>query len=288
MTRLGLKMFMILLLTACVAAGQETVPPTTRANPRQRQRRIPTSQPQIDNPYYPDPPPEGGPISPSPQPAEIASPAAQPPAAPQPPESQLPPPTTPQVAYRNGQLTVRALNSTLESVLTAIRNKAGIQFEGLEGGAPERVVISMGPAPEGEVLAAILGGSRFDYVAVDRPDSPGIVQRVVLSLRKAPGTAEASRTQPPPPSMLSGEEEENPEEAAEPESPQDTPARPPLMQAQPQMQINPQPNQPQPNQQPTGPKTPEQLLEELKQMQQRQQQQQAPPQQQPPQRQPPL
>lgn len=290
MTRLGLKMFMILLLVACVAAGQETVPSTAQANPRQRQRRIPTSQPQIDNPYYPDPPPAEGSVEPNSQPlAPAASPAAQPPpAAPQPPADQLPPPTTPQVAYRNGQLTVRALNSTLESVLTAIRNKAGIQFEGLEGGAPERVVISMGPAPEGEVLAAILGGSRFDYVAVDRPDSPGIVQRVVLSLRKAAGTAEPSRTQLPPPSMRSGEEEENTEEVAEPESPQDMPARPPLMQAQPQIQINPQPNQPQPNQQPTGPKTPEQLLEELKQMQQRQQQQQQPPpQQQPPGHQPP-
>src|SRR5262249_25684438 len=98
MTRLGLKMFMILLLVACVAAGQEPVPPTAQVNPPQRQRRIPTPQPQIDNPYYPDPPPAEGSVEPNSQPlAPAASPAAQPPpAAPQPPADQLPPPTTPQ------------------------------------------------------------------------------------------------------------------------------------------------------------------------------------------------
>jgi hypothetical protein len=214
-------------------------------------------------------------------------------------DDQLPPPTPPQVAYRNGLLTVRALNSTLESVLNAIRNKAGIQFEGLEGGASERVVISMGPSPEGEVLATILGGSHFDYIVVDRVDSPGIVQRVLLTPRQgsaAAGTSGTSGTpRPSAPAMSTGDDEENADEgSAEPDSPQDTPARPPTMQAQPQqMQINPppqpQPNQqqPQPNQQPTGPKTPEQLLEELKQMQQRQQEQQQP-QQPAPQKPPPL
>src|SRR5262245_63325635 len=41
----------------------------------------------------------------------------------------------------------------------------------------------LGPAPAGEVLAAILSGSQFDFVAVERPDSPGIVQRVMLTRR---------------------------------------------------------------------------------------------------------
>lgn len=180
----------------------------------------------------------------------------------------LPPPTPPQVTYRDGQLTVQALNSTLGSVLTAIRNKTGIQFEGLDSGS-ERVVISMGPAPEGEVLAAILTGSHFDYIAIDRQDSPGIVQRVILTPRTGGSTAPVAGG---PPSASSGEEEEAADDDPDNlRAPQDTPARPPVMQAQP---IPPPPPTPPPQQGDAAVKTPEQLYEELKQLQLRQQQQQ--------------
>jgi len=300
--RLTLRICITLLLLAAVAKSQQPMTQTVPATPRPRPHRVVHPQPHLDDPWFPDPPPEG--FTPQPAPAAQqagsvsgAAPAVSPAAAPQPAPVQptmyeaLPPPVPPEVAFRNGQLTVRAINSTLESVLIAIRNKAGIQFEGLEG-APERVAISMGPSPEGEVLTAILAGSHYDFVVMERPDSPGIVQRVLLSPRRGTASAAApgmAGTQPPQ-RAASGDEEENPDEtSAEAESPQDTPARPPIMQAQPQMQINPQPPQPQPAQQPTGAKTPEQLLEELKQMQQRQQQQQQPPpQQQAPLKQPPL
>ncbi len=195
------------------------------------------------------------------------SPVPDPPATSPLPE-QLPPPTPPQVTYRNGQLTVQAMNTTLASLLTAIRNKTGIQFEGLEGGANERVAVSMGPAPEGEVLAAILGGSRFDYLVLDRPDSPGTVQRVLLTPRGGSSTAAGTQPAGPVGSQTQGDDEDVADEQAsgvDPEQPQDTPARPPLTQAQ---------QQPQP-QQPTSPRTPEQLLEEMRRMQQQQQQQPA-------------
>lgn len=177
----------------------------------------------------------------------------------------LPPPTPPEVTYSNGLLTVQAMNSTLGGLLLAIHNKTGIQFEGWEAAANERVVVSMGPAPEGEVLAAILGGSKFDYVVLDRPDSPGTVQRVLLTPRTGvPATAAGAQSARP--ANAQGEavdEDALDEQAAGDPEPQDTPARPPLSQVQLQ--------QAQPN--PT-PKTPEQLMEELKQMEQRQQQQQ--------------
>jgi len=175
-------------------------------------------------------------------------------------------------------LTVQALNSTLGSVLNAIRNKAGIQFEGLDA-APERVVISIGPAPEGVVLAAILSGSRFDYVAIDRADSPGIVQRVVLMTRAGGAGTPAAVAGGPAADTPADNDEEAAADGDDPDNlrgaPQDVPARPPVMQAQPMPQ---QPN-PQPQGQPVT-KTPEQLLEELKALQQRQQQsqQQTPPQ----------
>jgi hypothetical protein len=188
----------------------------------------------------------------------------------------------PQVTYRDGLLSVQTVNSTLGGVLSAIRNKTGIQFEGLEGGLSERVALSLGPAPEGEVLAAILGGTRYDFVAIDRPDSPGIVQRVILTSRAGsipPG--EQSR-----PAASGGSSEADEEEEADdtdPEglkTPQDTPNRPPLVQAQqpqPQPQNNPQVQNPQPDTSPGPPSqqsspTAEELLKKLQDMKQPQNQ----------------
>jgi hypothetical protein len=209
-------------------------------------------------------------------PATAAPPAASgsTPVPPSPGEAQaqlnLPPPTPPQVTYRDGQLTVQALNSTLGSVLSAIRNKTGIQFEGLDA-ASERVVVAMGPAPEGEVLAAILSGSHFDYIAIDRPDSPGIVQRVILTPRAGGSAPTVAGADP----ASSGEEEEVADDDPDNlRAPQDTPARPPLMQAQPIPPANPQP---QPNPGTTTIPTPEQLKEQIQQIELRKQQMQPQP-----------
>ena len=105
------------------------------------------------------------------------------------------PPAPPQVTFRNGLLTVNAVNSTLASLLTAIRNKTGIEFEGAELAGQDRVAISMGPATEGEVLASILSGSNLDYMVMGRPDSPTIVQKVLLTRRTRPGTATVANGQ---------------------------------------------------------------------------------------------
>jgi hypothetical protein len=186
-------------------------------------------------------------------------------------------------------LTVNAPNSTLGSVLAAIRNKTGIQFEGLEGGATERVVLSLGPAPEGEVLATILGGSGYNYVAIDRTDSPGIVQRVLLTPHGGAASTAVGQAPSSPATVLDEDEGDDPDPDVA-RSPQDTPARPPLLQAQPQpLQNIPQPQvNPQPQVSPqTGQSAPntEQLLEELKRMQEQRLQQNPPdvPHKQPPQ-----
>ena len=168
-------------------------------------------------------------------------------------DSPLGPAVPPVVTYRDGLLTVQALNSNLSSVVTAIRNKAGIEFEGAEN-ISERVAISLGPAPEGDVLAAIFSGSRYDFVALGRPDSPSIVQRVILTVKNKPGAP--AEAQPRPAQQGEGEEEEVPDEQPNGGEPQDTPVQPPQI---PQQQQQPE-NQPQP-------KSPEQLLQELQQMQ---------------------
>jgi outer membrane biosynthesis protein TonB len=249
----------MILLAVSLSWGQEAPRPFNR-----RDRHQPTQQPQNPTDFAPDPPPVSVPTpTPTPTPTPAPQPAvSQVPAQVTPPE-QLPPATPPQVTYRDGLLTVVANNSSLGALLNAIRNKAGIQFEGLENGASERIAIDIGPAPEGEVLTAILGGSSFDYVVLERPDSPGIVQRVVLSPKAGTAAAAASNTVQPARNAADSEDEEDASE--EPVAPQDTPVRPPLAQLPPQPEPMPQPQQP---------RTAEQMLEDIKRLQQQQQNQQ--------------
>jgi len=152
-----------------------------------------------------------------------------------------------------------------------IRNKTGIEFEGAELAGQDRVAVAIGPASEGEVLAHILSGSSLDYVVMGRPDSPAIVQKVLLSRRTRPGagpTVANGQPTPHPNGQQEGDEEAPDENAVDPDQPQDTAVQAPPVQQQPEGQQQQQPDQ---QQQQTGqPKTPEQLLQELKEMQQRQ------------------
>ena len=194
------------------------------------------------------PPATAAPTAPAPAPVmtQPSQPAGQP--------SPLGPPVAPVVTYRDGLLSVQALNSNLSSVVTAIRNKTGIEFEGAEG-ISERVAIALGPAPEGDVLAAIFSGSKYDFLAIGRADSPTIVQKVILTVKNKPGAPGEAQAQQPP-AANQGEEEEVPEEQPNAGEPQDTPVQPPVPQPPPQAETPP-------NQQP---KTPEQLLQELQEM----------------------
>ena len=256
----------LFILLAGLAVAQEPLPPSV-LNPAERarsqaRRRAGNMDPSLTSV---PPPPAPVPTPFTPPPATI-SPSAPPQATPPLPQP-VGPSVPPVVTFRDGLLTVQALNSTLGSVMIAIRNKTGIEFEGGEGSL-DLVAISLGPAPEGEVLAAIFGGSSFDFVALGRPDSPGIVQRVILKPNSKIGgpTGSASPTMQPrtPRVVQDGDEEENvPEEQVNSnpsgvEQPQDMPIQPP-----PTAQVQP--------------KSPEQLLQEMQEMRrQRQQQQQQP------------
>lgn len=228
---------------------QQTVPQTNPANPQQQTQ--PPGNQQIS------------PIKPSPNvPVQAAATANIPPATPV---------TPPVVTYRDGLLSVQATNSTLSSVLNAIKNKSGIEFEGLDG-ISDHVALSVGPAPAGEVLASILAG-KFDFVAIGRPDDPSIVQRVILTPKGKPGATAAGVQQPQPQPNTNGEggdPDETPDEQVNAE-PQDTAVQPAPVPQQPQAD-NQQPQQQQP-------KSPEQLLQELQEMRKQQQMQQegAPP-----------
>lgn len=240
-------------------AGAQTARPVFPA-PRPQQAPAQQQAPPVTTPAQQNS--QTAPIKPSPTPA--ASTPTQP----------AVPVTPPVVTYRDGLLTVQATNSTLGSVLNAIRNKTGIEFEGLEG-ASDHVALSVGPAPAGEVLASIFQGSKFDFVAIGRADDPSVVQRVIMTPKNPAGAVAGAQPQPQPRPNDNGEggdEEVNPDEQVNVE-PQDTPAQPPQVpQQQPQQQPQEQPQQQQP-------KTPEQLFQELQEMKKQQQMQQegAPP-----------
>ncbi len=233
----------------------------------------------------------------NPPPAQVEKPA-NPPAAAAPqaplPASQLPP-TAPQIIYRDGMLTVVANNSTLEDILNQVRLKTGASIEFPSSLSQERVVARVGPAPAPQVLAALLNGSRFDYILVGANGRPDLLQKAIITSKESGDTVAA--TPPPPPvpqprrgaapQAAAGEEDADTQDdtAEQPEeTPQPQPGQPlqPPQQAQPAPQPAPsQPYSAQPGeQQPPQVKTPEQLLQELQRIQQlqQQQQQQAPPQ----------
>ena len=185
------------------------------------------------------------------------------------------PPKPPRVSFRNGQLSIIAENSTLPDILTAIHQRTGAAMELPTTLGTERVAVKLGPAGTGDVLAALLNGSHFDYIVLNRPEDPSSPERIILREKvTADANPAASNggyvaSAQPPPEVQEMPETTPEEEEVSPEQPEAAPGQ--------------EPDTPPPGDQSQG-KTPEQLLEELRQMQQQRGQPQ--PQLQPPQ--PPL
>lgn len=177
------------------------------------------------------------------------------------------PPAPAEVTYENGLLSVDSRNARLTDILTGIRAKTGIQFEGLPTGQ-DRVAGKFGPAPADEVLTSLLQGLHYDYVIIGMPENPSTVQKVILTPTAGASTVAANPGAQRADNANSDDDDSSDESPAEPSE-----------SAQPQAA---QPTQPRIG---NGPKTPEQLLEELRKMQQhaaeQNQQNQQPNQQQP-------
>src|SRR5690349_10285282 len=99
-----------LFIGALTLAQAQTMRP---AMPVQRPNPPGSLAPQVPQPTT------ASPTAPAPVAAQPTQPAVQP--------SPLGPPVAPVVTYRDGLLSVQALNSNLSSVVTAIRNKTGIE-----------------------------------------------------------------------------------------------------------------------------------------------------------------
>jgi hypothetical protein len=185
------------------------------------------------------------------------------PSGPQGPVPQVPldamPAVPPQVSYQDGLLTIVAPNSTLGDILRGVHKQTSADIE-VPANATERVVTRLGPAPAREVMAELLNGSRFNYILLGSPENANSLVRVVL-VAKTPDTPAAPPGVNENPRAAAGVE---PAEAAETETPDETPDD--------QQDQNAESDQPANPDQPAV-KTPQQMLQEMQQRQLQMQQQ---------------
>jgi len=186
-------------------------------------------------------------------------------------------PVTPQVSYKDSQLTIVAPNSTLGDILRAVRKQTGAEIE--IPAAPERVVTHLGPGPAREVVAELLNGSRFNYVLLGSPANNALLTRVVLVAKTGGENANPAPNGPsvaeqqqlgivPPGNPISSAQEPAPE-ANDAEATEENTDENADQAAQEAEQAQPAPDQP-------GVKTPQEMLQEMQQRQLMLQQQQPP------------
>lgn len=92
-------------------------------------------------------------------------------------------PRPPMVTYFRGQLTIVAENSSLADILSAVCKETGAVVDLRPGSGSDRVASRMGPGPARDMLAALLNGSRFDYVMTASPSNPAGVEHIILIAR---------------------------------------------------------------------------------------------------------
>ena len=199
------------------------------------------------------------------------------------------PAVPPEVSYVNGKLLIDAKNSTLSDVLKAVEKDTGATFDISSGDTSERVVGRIGPGTPRDVMAELLNGSRFNYVMLSPIGDPSALSKVLLTPRsKGAAPAYTAQQQPPQtfqqPMQIAPALQVQQQNAAAEESPDNGDAADDNADNQNQDQTENQPETQdaaqtvQAPQQPAGVKTPEQLLQELRQQQQQVLQQQQVPQ----------
>jgi len=140
--------------------------------------------------------------TPPPKTKKSAPPKAQVPPQPEPqaapPQPVAPPrpyemsPVAPLVTYQNGQLSITAPNSTLSSILSAVKARTGAQIDMPPDAANDRVAVQLGPGNPRDVVASLLQGSRFDYIVLGSPNNPLELSQVILTAHQGAGGTGAS------------------------------------------------------------------------------------------------
>jgi hypothetical protein len=201
----------------------------------------------------------------------------QPPPPPPTPEQMAP--VAPTITYQGGQLTIQSNNATLAQVLRSVQAKTGASFDIPASANSDRVVAQLGPGQPKDVLATLLNGSKFNYIILGSQEQPGSVQKLILTPRQnIPTNTAQNRPAPQPQPEPQQDDDYTPPEPTPVEDNSGAVGQPPPGAYRPGFTPN-QPTEGGDNQPPNeingqpqqGPKTPEQLLQELQRMQQQQQ-----------------
>jgi hypothetical protein len=104
-------------------------------------------------------------------------------------------PGSPKVTCQGDQMRIEAENSTMASVLTAIRACIGVEIDLPEGASESRVYFELGPGPVRTVLDSLLGSTDFNYViqSSNAGPSPDKIQAIVVMARSK-DTTDPTRT----------------------------------------------------------------------------------------------
>jgi len=110
------------------------------------------------------------------------------------------------VRFDRELLTISATNASLADVLYQVHIATGADIPIPSGAEEEKVAIQVGPGPAKDVIAALLNGSRFNYVLQGTAQDPQSVGTLLLT-PKTNVEAESAYTQPPPVQLPVGEQQ---------------------------------------------------------------------------------
>lgn len=109
-----------------------------------------------------------------------------------------PPPPPLRVTFQNGLLSISAEKANLADVLFQVHEKTGADIPIPSGAEQEQVVIQAGPGPAKDVMAALLNGSRFNFILQGTTKDPNGLGRVLLTPKDNIGFEPAREATPQP------------------------------------------------------------------------------------------
>ena len=127
-----------------------------------------------------------------------------------------------EVAFQNGKLSIWADQATLAEVLYEVHRRTGADIPIPSGAEQEQVVANIGPVPAREALAALLNGSRFNFIMVGSDRDPGQLKSVILTPR-GEGVSQPVIYSPVPPVAHAMPDPEPPQPAVQLEMPPEPP-----------------------------------------------------------------
>jgi hypothetical protein len=128
-----------------------------------------------------------------------------------------------EVRYQSGNLSIWSNKATLAEVLFEVHKRTGAEIAIPAGAEQEQVVAKIGPAPPREAMAALLNGSRFNFIMVGS-NGDSSLHAVILS--PIGGAAPAVSFYTPPASSVAQAAQEPPPDQPEQDATQDAPQQP--------------------------------------------------------------